>query len=130
MKGNPENSLDWKKIAEADFLKSQEDIALGKSSYGLFWLQQASEKALKSRLIQTGWALQKTHDLMALTNQLQSKDFDLGFFEATAIRLTDLYFSERYVTADDDPAPDEKEVNQLSKDVLKLFKILFPEKTL
>lgn len=121
MKGDPRNPEAWAQVARRDFkaygtLMASEDFHLA-----TFCLQQASEKALKGWLIGRGWSLIKTHTLTLLQTEAQLYGLDLEWFTPTAERLTDLYFTDRYVDIAPDPEPTEEEIRQLADDVEKLL---------
>lgn len=60
-------------------------------------LAEVFEKILKAELIRLGWRLEKTHDVLLLSNELDSRGSDL--VEETrplAVELADVYFADRY----------------------------------
>lgn len=128
MKGDPLNPLDWLAVARRD-LRSFETLQnAGDIHMAGFCLQQASEKALKGWLIGQGWALVKTHSLGRLQAEALAHGLNLEWFTATAERLSDLYFTDRYVDIAPDPEPTAPELARLFADVNQLLATLFPEK--
>jgi len=59
-------------------------------------LQQAVEKYIKGYLLSKGWRLDRTHDLGALLKDLVGYEKDFADFTDTCLRITDLYFENRY----------------------------------
>ena len=78
---------------------------------------------MKGRLIASGWALQKIHDLAALGVALQSHGVDCSWFEETADVLATEYIADRYPGFDDHP-PDPADLREFVADTLKLFETL------
>ncbi len=56
----------WMKIARDDFDTAKYNLKGGKTSAGIFFLQQAAEKALKALLIKKEDRFPKIHDLIRL----------------------------------------------------------------
>lgn len=128
MKGDPHNPLDWLAVAHLD-LRSFETLQnAGDIHMAGFCLQQAAEKALKGWLIGQSWALVKTHSLGRLQADALARGLNLEWFTATAERLSDLYFADRYVDIAPDPEPTAAELARLFNDVNRLLATLFPEK--
>jgi HEPN domain-containing protein len=127
MKGDPLNPLDWLTVAKRDLRAFRTLQLSGDIHMAGFCLQQASEKALKGWLIGKGWPLVKTHTLGRLLAEALALGLDLDWFSATAERLTDLYFTDRYVDIAPDPEPTDSELIGLHSDVELLISILFPE---
>src|SRR2546427_570345 len=75
-------------------------------------LAEIVEKILKAELIRTGWFLEKTHDLLKLAGELQTRSSDLlPQIRPLCIDLAQVYFTARYPGFDlDDPNwPDFRE---------------------
>jgi HEPN domain-containing protein len=68
-------------------------------------LAEVVEKTMKAELIRLGWALERTHDLERLLDELVARHSDLvGAAEPLADALADAYFTDRYPGFDlDDP---------------------------
>ncbi len=127
MKGDPLNPFDWLAVARRDLQSFETLQNAGDIHMAGFCLQQASEKALKGWLIGRGWALVKTHSLGRLQAEALAYNLDLEWFTATAERLSDLYFTDRYVDIAPDPEPTAAELAGLYADVTRLLATLFPE---
>lgn len=126
MKGDPANPADWLKIANVDLVRARKGLADGDLPAATLWLEQASEKAAKGWLIGQGWPLIKTHDLERLANEIGLRGLDASWFRPAAIRLRQLYFTDRYVDDSPDPEPDPAECGQLLADVERFIADLFP----
>ncbi len=68
----------------------------------------------------------KTHSISFLADEAACHGADLSWFKPSAERLTDLYFSDRYVDIAPDPEPDSPEISTLEADVRRLRAVLFP----
>ena len=68
-------------------------------------LAEVAEKTMKAELIRLGWALERTHDLERLLDELVARKSDLvPALEPLCDALTDAYFTDRYPGFDlDDP---------------------------
>jgi len=64
----------WIKKAEEDFDTANFNFGGNKTDAGLFYLQQAAEKALKALCIKKRRELAKTHDLVLLSPSLSAPD--------------------------------------------------------
>ena len=126
MKGDPTNPADWQKIAVLDLARASKCLAEGDLPACTLWLEQAAEKASKGWLIGHGWNLIKTHDLERLACEIGTFGLNLSWFAPAAIRLRQLYFTDRYVDDSPDPEPDEAECSQLVRMVEHLMAALFP----
>jgi HEPN domain-containing protein len=124
MRGDPCNPEVWFQVARRDIKAYGTLMASGDFHLATFCLQQASEKALKGWLIGRGWHLIKTHTLTLLQTEAQLHGLDLEWFTPSAERLTDLYFTDRYVDIAPDPEPTEEEIRAMAADVEKLLGIL------
>ncbi len=58
---------DWLRIAARDLTRVENLLMLYDAEGAAFYLQQAVEKFLKAFLLSKGWALQRIHDLEALS---------------------------------------------------------------
>ena len=101
--GNP---ADWLWLADADL-----DVVRLAASHQVGFsvcrskLAEALEKVMKAELIRAGWALEKTHDLDRLLDELVTQQSDLvALAEPLCDGLADVYFTDRYPGFDlDDP---------------------------
>ncbi len=126
MKGNPQDPADWHKLASADLARARRCQSGADYSATAFWLEQSAEKAIKGWLIGLGWVLIKTHDLERLANEASQRGTDLTWFYASASRLRQLYFVDRYIDDSPDPEPDEQECQHLLQEVEQVIDTLFP----
>ncbi len=126
MKGDPGNPADWHKVAHADLVRARKCVAENDLPAATLWLEQAAEKAAKGWLIGQGWTLIKTHDLERLALEMGLRGMDVSWFSCAAVRLRQLYFSDRYVDDSPDPEPDEAECRRLLADVERLLSNLYP----
>ena len=126
MKGDPLDPAVWHRVAQLDLHRARAAIGAADCVACSFWLQQAAEKALKGWLIGRGWSLLKTHDLPRLATDCTPHGVNLPWFIPTGKRLTNLYFTDRYVEDSPDPEPDQAEMARLLADVEKLQILLFP----
>jgi HEPN domain-containing protein len=126
MKGDPKNPADWQKLVVRDLASARRNLAEGDLSFAAFGIQQAAEKAIKGWLIGRGWSLVKTHDLRRLVLEAAALGMDIRWFEASGVRLLQLYFTDRYVDDSADPEADAVEMGCLPADVEKLYAQLFP----
>ena len=126
MKGDPLNPADWLRVAERDLADARDNLSPGKAHLAAYCLQQAAEKLLKGWLIGHGWTLVKTHALVRLAIECDRYGCDLAWFDATADRLSRLYFTDRYVDDSPDPDVDAAEIAGLLADVERLHTLLFP----
>jgi HEPN domain-containing protein len=126
MKGNPQNPDDWQKIAALDMRRATKALADNDLSACCLWLQQAAEKSLKGWLIGKHWDLVKTHDLERMIHETAGYGEDLAWCIPTAVRLRQLYFTERYVDDSPDPEPDYAQCHAMHHDIQHLLTILNP----
>lgn len=126
MKGDPSNPQDWRKAAERDLASARRSLAADDLYVTVYCLQQCAEKLLKGWLIGEGWNLVKTHDLERLVKDACARNTELAWFSSSAVRLTRLYFIDRYVDDSPDPEPDDAECRQLLSHVKRLHRELFP----
>lgn len=117
------NPQHWFDFAEADLGRADRRFAEPDFLDCLFHLQQCAEKAMKGRLIAAGWALQKIHDLAALSTALAVYGVDCSWFDETADVLATVYIANRYPGFEDQP-PDAIEVRQFLHETRKLFEEL------
>jgi HEPN domain-containing protein len=71
--------------------------------------------------------LVKTHDLERLANEMGLHGLDVSWFHPAAIRLRQLYFSDRYVDDSPDPEPDEAECRLLLAAVERFIGGILPD---
>lgn len=127
MRGDPTNPLDWLALARTDLIRARRDLAADDPVAATFWAQQAAEKSLKGWLIGKGWNLVKTHDLKRLLAEASTLGMDLSRLETEIVRLSRLYFTDRYVDDSADPEPDGAEATQLLHAAETIVTILFPD---
>jgi len=125
MKGDPKNPRDWENVARQDMQRARMAFVGGDSTATFFWLEQTAEKAIKGWLIGKGWKLIKTHDLARLCGEASLYSLDLQWFIPVAERLTQLYFTDRYVDDSPDAEPDLSESHLLLEHTEKLLFVLF-----
>lgn len=105
-KTDSSNPADWIFIVESDMEALRVMIRDG-LGYVLCRSKLAEdlEKIIKAELIHTGWALQKTHDLEVLYEQLDIRGSDLTPIAGPLCKgLAEAYFTDRYPGFDlDDP---------------------------
>jgi len=68
-------------------------------------LQQAVEKYLKGYLLSKSWRLVRTHNLGQLLKSLIQYEADFADFEDTCLKITYLYFENRYPLRISTPIP-------------------------
>jgi HEPN domain-containing protein len=120
---DPKNPQHWFDFAEKDLLRAHRRFVEPDFIDCLFHLQQCAEKAMKGRLVSAGWALQKTHDLGALSASLFAHGIDCSWFEETADVLATEYIADRYPGFNDEP-PDAAELRGFVQDTRRLFEEL------
>ena len=113
MKGDPNNPADWEKISRLDLARARRNLADGDCIGACFWLQQSVEKVIKGWLIAHGWQLVKTHDLRRLADEVMVRGIDLSLHKPHLLRLSRLYFTDRYVDDSGDPEADAVEAAAL-----------------
>ena len=105
-KTDANNPSDWLWMAEADF----ELVCSAADREVSFFtcrgkLAEVLEEVLKAELIRLGWALEKTHDLDRLLDELVSRRSDrLAAVEPLCDTLAEVYFTDRYPGFDFDDA--------------------------
>ena len=108
MATDAKNPQHWFDFASGDLTRAYRRFAEADYVDCLFHLQQSAEKALKGKLIASGWKLQRTHDLSVLIVALKTRGTDCSWFEPVASVLAAEYVSDRYPGFDDaPPVPDE-----------------------
>ncbi|MBI4659218.1 MAG: HEPN domain-containing protein [Verrucomicrobia bacterium] len=117
---NPEH---WFDFASDDLIRACRRFAEGDYVDCLFHLQQSAEKALKGKLIASGWKLQRTHDLSALIVALKTRGTDCSWYESVASVLATEYIADRYPGFNDAP-PEPDEVRTFVRETTKLFENL------
>lgn len=123
MRGDPSNPADWFRYAQRDLERAACLDANTDPEGVLFHLQQAAEKALKGRLVQLGWKLQRTHDLGALLQALNEMGHGAEWFREDGELLTNEYIADRYPGASD-PVPTLEEVVRLKQATARLLREL------
>ena len=84
-------------------------------------LAEILEKVLKAELIRLGWALEKTHDLNRLIDELTARNASLVPSATPAAKaLAEVYFVDRYPGFDLDE-PDWPTLRQQVEDVAQLL---------
>ena len=126
MKGDPLNPSDWEKVARRDIATARRIVAAGDASWVCFCAQQAIEKALKGWLIGQGWPLVKTHDLKRLSAEAFVRGTDLSAHESHLLRLSRLYFTDRYVDDSGEPEADAAEAAALLTTAETIVDLIFP----
>ena len=100
------NPADWLFIAES-VLEGVSVLAAQEISYTMCHSKVAEilEKVLKAELIRLGWPLVKTHDLVKLVDELQTRDEQFACrAQPLAEQLAEVYMTDRYPGFDlDDP---------------------------
>jgi HEPN domain-containing protein len=105
-KTSSKNPADWLWIAETDLsvvrLSLEHEVGFPTCRSKL---AEVLEKVLKAELIRIGWALEKTHELDHLLDELIERGSDLvPAVEPLCDALADVYFTNRYPGFDlDDP---------------------------
>ena len=104
---------DWITIADRDIIAAKELVKNSKVvSNAAFHCQQAIEKYFKAYLLEHGWELQKTHDLMRLYIEITKiKNFQID--TDTLLEIDKVYMDTRY--PDDYVEPSEKEIKKFYK---------------
>ena len=123
MATDAKNPQHWFDFSEKDLVRAHRRFAEADFVDCLFHLQQCAEKAMKGKLIELGWSLQKTHDLAALLVALDSYKLDFSWFEETADVLSSEYIADRYPGFVDQP-PDTTTLRGFIVDTVKLFESL------
>lgn len=126
MKGDPLNPADWEKLVRADLVRARRELTANDASAAAFWLEQSVEKAIKGWLIGRGWSLVKTHDLSRLAEETRRRGLDLSASLPVLLRLSRLYFIDRYLDESSEPEPDVAEAAALFTTVGQIIEILFP----
>ena len=121
-KTDAKNPADWLWICESDITALRVLIKAEVSFHGCQGkLSEVLEKILKAELIRQGWALEKTHDLERLLDELVVRNSDLlPRIEPLVDVLSEVYFVTRYPGFDLDD-PDWPTLRQQVKDVEALL---------
>jgi HEPN domain-containing protein len=123
MRNDPTDPEAWHDYAEADLRRSVKRLAEGDLEDCVVHLQQCAEKAMKGKLIGSGWALEKTHNLIKLADELASHGIDVDWFDKTAGLLLAGYIGDRYPGMRDDE-PDATTVTAALEETRRLFEEL------
>ena len=104
MRNPEEQSRRWFKQAEYDLAQARKVFSAGDFSYACFFAEQASQKALKARLISQGDRFINIHSIAELLkkNSLKEKRFEA--LVETGKKLDLYYLSSRYPDALPEPA--------------------------
>lgn len=107
----------WMNKVKEDFDTAEYNLKGGKISAGIFFLQQATEKALKSVLIKKDNSFPKIHDLIKL-GKLAGVDKNLL---AGCEKLSFVYTETRYPDTENGEYTDEEieEYIKITKDIIK-----------
>lgn len=96
---SPEEShypTDWLRVAEKDWRRAEQLLAMHDPELAGFCLQQAIEKFLKAYLLSHGWQLRRIHNLDALLDDAIIYDPSLEDYRSVCQKITAFYFAERY----------------------------------
>jgi len=92
-----EYAAEWYQKAREDWDTVQTLIeAQGHLAVIAFHLHQTLEKLLKGFLIERGWELERTHDLVTLGAEAARRQADLARFQDSFARVTRYYLATRY----------------------------------
>ena len=93
-----ETPREWLRYAHQDLGVAEREMASAEPAYHTicFLCQSAAEKFLKGYLIARGWALEKTHDVVALPELCAEHDADLGAMIAEGAVLNESIVAGRY----------------------------------
>ena len=119
------NPADWLWIAETDLsvVRLAVDREIGFITCRSK-LAEILEKVLKAELIRLGWALERTHDLNRLVDELTRLNADLASASTPAAKaLAEVYFTDRYPGFDMDDA-DWPALRQQVEDVGRLLEFV------
>jgi HEPN domain-containing protein len=123
MPSDPRDPESWYNFAEKDLARGVARFNDGDFEDSVFRLQQAAEKAMKGKLIGLGWSLEKTHNLLKLSNELDDLNIDVSWFEESADLPTTGYIVERY-PGFSQFGPDPESLKKAIPEVTKLFEQL------
>jgi HEPN domain-containing protein len=105
-KTDSSNPADWLFIAESE-LEALRHLTQQQIAYTMCRskLAEVLEKVIKAELIRLGWFLEKTHDLLRLARELETRKSALsGSAKPLALSLAGAYLTTRYPGFDlDDP---------------------------
>jgi HEPN domain-containing protein len=96
MRHDPNDPEAWHDYAEEDLQRAHRRLAEGDLVDCLVHLEQCAEKAMKGKLIELGWGLQKTHNLVKLADELLAPGVDVKWFAETGGLLLAGYIGDRY----------------------------------
>jgi HEPN domain-containing protein len=123
MRNDPQDPEAWYDYAEADLRRSERRLTEGDLQDCIVHQQQCAEKVMKGKLIGMGWALEKTHNLVKLADELRSRGVDVDWFAVTAGLLLAGYIGDRYPGVHDDAA-DQKSAEAALIETTRLYKEL------
>ena len=115
-----EETKKWIAQAERDFETAKYNLDGGKTEAGIFFLQQAAEKALKSLLIEKTGEFPKVHDLVRLGKLANMSSELLKDCE----KLTLVYTETRYPDIPEEEYAKEEiaEYQKISEEIIKWTK--------
>lgn len=87
---------DWFMKADADIRTARILLSAGELGTASFHVQQALEKYLKGFLLERGWSLKRTHDLVDLLNEAVLFDNVFEKFRSLCEMVTEFYVEDRY----------------------------------
>jgi len=102
MSGQPKRPVEtprkWLRYAQQDLGVAEREMLSAQPAYHTicFLCQSATEKFLKGYLIAQEWALEKTHDVVALLELCADYDADLGMMMAEGAVLNEFIVAGRY----------------------------------
>jgi len=101
MAASPSNRSEWVDRAENDWRTISAVLALPDPPFDIaaFHAQQVAEKYLKAFLLECGWRLRKTHDLVDLLSDCLKYDATLQSLRLPCQELTPYVLSGRYPVA-------------------------------
>jgi HEPN domain-containing protein len=120
MRHDPKDPEAWHDYAEADLQRAHRRLEEGDLEDCIVHLEQCAEKTMKGKLIELGWELQKTHNLIKLADEILARGVDVKWFAATGGLLLAGYIGDRYPGLRDDEL-DQAAVKIAVEDTVRLF---------